>query len=76
MIIPFTDGETEAQREDVTFWGLWTPKPVLSPTVLNLCTLLSANPHGGVGEVWEAERERLSETKGCCGRTMVTVQAR
>lgn len=46
----------QAQREDVTFWGLWTPKPVLSPTLLNLSTLLSANPHGGVGEGWETEK--------------------
>lgn len=33
FVSPFTEIETEAQREGVMFWSLWTPKPVLSPTL-------------------------------------------
>lgn len=70
-------GETESQRGDVTFWGLWTPRLCSPPPLPSLslspgCTL----PWLGWGGVGQAKRDIVSETKGRCGCTMVTIKAK
>lgn len=63
MTILSTEGEAEALRGDVMFWGLWTPNSVLSYTLPNLSTILSANHcgWGGGGQGRQRERAHLRQ---------------
>lgn len=63
-------GETESQRWDVMFWGLWTPKPVFSLTPSQSFSTILSRQHGGwCGGTSGRQREQF------CQRQKATVVA-
>lgn len=75
--LPFTEGKLSLGEELGCFGVSGLPRQSSVPPLPNLSTILRANPQGwGGGRAGQAKRKSLSETKGRCSPTMVTVQVR